>query len=107
MAILTELTFKAMAKSLNIEEHSFLKQYGDRATMTARFSCYPPCPRPDLTLGLKPHTDVSVITFVLQEKEVEGLQILKDGQGFRVPIVPHALLVNAGDQAEVRTKNFL
>ena len=106
MAILTELTFKAMAKSLNIEEHSFLKQYGDRATMTARFSCYPPCPGPDLTVGLKPHTDVSAITFVLQEKEV-GLQILKDGQWFRLPIVPHALLVNFGDQAEVKTKNFL
>ena len=103
MATLTELTFKAMAKSLNIEEHSFLKWYGDRTTMTAIFRCYPPCPGPDLTLGLKPHTDVSVITFVLQEKEVEGLQILKDGQWFRILIVPHALLVNIGDQADVRT----
>ncbi|GMQ07288.1 hypothetical protein CsSME_00051542 [Camellia sinensis var. sinensis] len=74
-----------MAKSLNLEENCFLNQYGERATMFARFNFYPPCPRPDRTLGLKPHglkphADGSAITFLLQDKEVEGLQILKDGQ---------------------------
>jgi isopenicillin N synthase-like dioxygenase len=52
---------------------------------------------------LKPHTDESSITFVLQDKEVEGLQVLKDNQWFKVPIIPDALVINVGDQLEVGT----
>jgi hypothetical protein len=58
---------------------------------------------PDHVLGLKPHTDGSSITFVLQDKEVEGLQVLKDNQWFKVPIIPDALVINLGDQLEVGT----
>ncbi|PSS08413.1 hypothetical protein CEY00_Acc18769 [Actinidia chinensis var. chinensis] len=101
LSLMNELLLKAMARSLNIEEHSFLKQFGERGTMTARFNLYPPCPRPDLILGVKPHADGSAVTFLLQDREVEGLQIMKDGQWYRVPIVPHALLINVGDQAEI------
>ncbi|KAH7861403.1 hypothetical protein Vadar_025648 [Vaccinium darrowii] len=65
-----------------------------------------PPPRPDLNLGVKPHADASMVTFLLQDKEVEGLQILKDGQWFRVPIVPNAILINAGDQAEIMSNGM-
>ena len=90
-----------MARSLNLEENCFLTQYGDRAIMLQRFNLYPRCPRPDLVLGLKPHSAGSAITIVLQDKEVEGLQFQKDDQWFRVSIMPHALLINVGDQVEV------
>jgi hypothetical protein len=40
---------------------------------------------------------------VLQDKEVEGLQVLKDNQWFKVPIIPDALVINLGDQLEVGT----
>ncbi|KAI7987979.1 Protein SRG1 [Camellia lanceoleosa] len=106
LAMLNELVLKSMAKSLNLEENCFLNQYGERAMMFGRFNFYPPCPRPDRTLGLKPHADGSAITFLLQDKEVEGLQILKDGQWFRVPIIPHALLINVGDQAEIMSNGM-
>lgn len=96
-----DLLFKAMAKSLNLEENSFLDQFGDRAMLIARFNFYPRCPRPDQVLGLKPHSDKSGITVLLQDKEVEGLHVLKDEQWFKVPIIPHALVVNVGDQVEV------
>ncbi|PHT42472.1 hypothetical protein CQW23_16497 [Capsicum baccatum] len=76
----------------------FLRQYGDRPVMYARFSFYPPCPRPKLVHGLKPHADGSAITILLQDKEVGGLQILKDDKWYRVPIMPYALLFNIGDQ---------
>jgi isopenicillin N synthase-like dioxygenase len=99
--MITEVIFKAMAKSLNLEDNCFLDQYGKEATMIARFNYYPKCPRPDLVLGIKPHADGSVITFLLQDKEVEGLQFQKDNQWFKVPIIPEALLINVGDQAEV------
>ena len=101
LSLITEVILKAMAKSLNLEDHCFLEQMGERSIMLTRFNLYPPCPRPDLVLGLKPHADGSVITFVFQDKEVEGLQFLKDDQWIRVPVIPQALLINIGDQAEV------
>ncbi|KAF3971083.1 hypothetical protein CMV_005290 [Castanea mollissima] len=66
----------------------------------------PPSPRPDLVLGLKPHADGSAITFVLQDKEVEGFQFLKDNQWIRVPAIPQALVINRGDQAEIMSNGI-
>ncbi|CAI0542671.1 unnamed protein product [Linum tenue] len=91
----------AMAKSLKLDESVFLRMIGEPVIMSARFNFYPPCPRPDQVLGLKPHSDGTVITFLLQDKEVEGLQVLKDGQWFRVPVIPDALVLNAGEHLEV------
>ncbi|KAH0987476.1 hypothetical protein GBA52_014653 [Prunus armeniaca] len=69
--------------------------------MDVRFNLYPPCSRPDVVLGVKPHADGTIITLLLQDKQVEGLQFFKDDQWFRSPIVPEALLINVGDQAEI------
>lgn len=107
LAKLNELILKAMAKSLNLEENCFLNQYGENATIIARYNLYPPCLRPDLVLGVKPHGDGSAVTFLLQDKEVEGLQVLKDDKWFRVPIIPNALLINAGDQVEIMSNGIL
>ena len=101
MQLLAETVLKAMAMSLNLEDKCFLEKCGDKAIMRARFNYYPPCSKHHLVLGLKPHTDSSMITIVLQDRKVEGLQILKDDQWFRVPIIPEALLINLGEQAEV------
>ncbi|KAM7508270.1 hypothetical protein LguiA_018723 [Lonicera macranthoides] len=102
-----DLLFKAMAKSVNLEENSFLDQFGDQAMLIARFNFYPRCPKPDQVLGLKPHSDKSGITVLLQDKEVEGLHVLKDKQWFKVPIIPHALVVNVGDQMEIMTNGII
>ena len=58
----------------------------------------------DHVLDVKPHADGSTITFLLQDEEVEGLQVLKDDQWFKIPIIPDALLINVGDQIEVITE---
>ncbi|KAK1550460.1 hypothetical protein Q3G72_019464 [Acer saccharum] len=55
--IVTEVLFKAIAKSLNLEENSFLNQFGEQSLMQTRFNFHPPCSRPDLVHGVKPHTD--------------------------------------------------
>ena len=103
----SEVVLKAMARSLDLEENCFLDQYGERSRLYARFNFYPKCPRPDLVLGTKPHADGVGITLLLQDEAVEGLQFMKDGQWYKAPIVPEALLINVGDQAEVTntTKN--
>ncbi|PSS13897.1 hypothetical protein CEY00_Acc14510 [Actinidia chinensis var. chinensis] len=107
LQVIINLLLKSMARSLKLKEESFLKQYGERAIMQARFNFYPPCARPDRVLGLKPHSDGSAITILLQDREVDGLQILKDDeQWIRVPIIPHALLVNVGDQIEIMSNGI-
>ncbi|KAF4349809.1 jasmonate-induced oxygenase 4 [Cannabis sativa] len=98
---ISQVILKAMARSLNLEENCFVEQYGKRSKLYERFTLYPRCPRPDLIVGCKPHADGSAITLLLPDKSVEGLQILKDNQWFKAPIIPEALLVNVGDQAEI------
>ncbi|GMI94764.1 hypothetical protein like AT5G20400 [Hibiscus trionum] len=106
LPVIVEVILKAMARSLDLEENQFLQQYGGQASMHARFNFYPICPRPDLALGVKPHADGSAITLLLQDKEVEGLQVLKDDQWFSVPIIPQALLINVGDQVEIMSNGI-
>ncbi|KAJ4709094.1 2-oxoglutarate (2OG) and Fe(II)-dependent oxygenase superfamily protein [Melia azedarach] len=101
LEVITQVLLKAMAMSLNLEENCFLDMYGEQSTLFARFNFYPPCPRPDQVIGVKPHADGSAFTILLQDKEVEGLQFQKENQWYRVPIIPEALVINVGDQAEI------
>ncbi|XP_050204377.1 codeine O-demethylase-like [Mercurialis annua] len=106
LEMITEVVFKAMAMSLNLDEHCFLDKYGDKATLRARYNYYPPSSSNDLAIGLAPHTDPSAITILLQDKHVEGLHFLKDDQWFRVPIIPQALLINLGDQLQIMSNGL-
>ncbi|KAI4314755.1 hypothetical protein L6164_027632 [Bauhinia variegata] len=59
---------------------------------------YPKCPEPDLTLGLKRHTDPGTITLLLQD-QVGGLQATKDNGKTWITVQPveGAFVVNLGD----------
>ncbi|XP_044426878.1 codeine O-demethylase isoform X2 [Triticum aestivum] len=72
-----------------------------------RFNYVPPCPRPDLVLGVKPHADFSVLTVLLMDKDVAGLQYLRDGIWYNVPAVcKHTLLINIGFAMEIMTNGI-
>lgn len=101
--VVIEQFFKGMARSLELDENCFLDMYGENAMMDTRFNLYPPCPRPDKVIGVKPHADGSAFTLLLPDKDVEGLQFLKDGKWYKAPIVPDTILINVGDQIEVRS----
>ncbi|KMT02734.1 hypothetical protein BVRB_8g193200 [Beta vulgaris subsp. vulgaris] len=91
-----KMILKAIARSLNLDENIFLEECGGKEgiNMFTRFNYYPPCSSPYHVLGLKPHSDSTTITILLQDKKVEGLQVLKDNQWFKVPIVSDALFIN-------------
>ncbi|XP_020244324.1 probable 2-oxoglutarate-dependent dioxygenase At5g05600 [Asparagus officinalis] len=101
-----ELVLLALAKLLKLEKNYFVNQLGDTAEVRARFNYYPRCSRPDLVLGINPHSDGSLITILLPDKEVEGLQVLRDGDWFKVPIIPHALLINLGNQIQIMSNGI-
>jgi isopenicillin N synthase-like dioxygenase len=100
---IANLVLANLAKLVGLREGYFVDMMGEEAMAYARFSYYPPCPEPERVFGLKPHSDGSVITVVLVDDTVSGLQV-QDGDGvwYDVPIVPNALLINVGDAAEVQ-----
>nr|DAD45047.1 TPA_asm: hypothetical protein HUJ06_003277 [Nelumbo nucifera] len=100
-SLVVELLLKAMAKILDLEENYFVNHFEDQTTAHVLFNYYPPCSNPNLVYGLKPHTNGSMVTIVLPDREVEGLQVFKDQKWIKIPVKPHALVVNIGDQMKI------
>ncbi|KAE8667982.1 1-aminocyclopropane-1-carboxylate oxidase-like protein 1 [Hibiscus syriacus] len=57
---------------------------------------YPPCPQPELTLGIRKHSDAGILTLLLQN-HIGGLQVLREDQWFDVHPARGVLVVNIGD----------
>ncbi|ERM97315.1 hypothetical protein AMTRI_Chr04g183840 [Amborella trichopoda] len=90
-----------LSLGLGIEEEVLKKSLGgDEFVYLLKINYYPPCPRPDLTLGVVAHTDMSALT-VLVPNDVPGLQVCKDDQWFIADYIPNALIVHIGDQIEI------
>ncbi|KAL2929805.1 Codeine O-demethylase, partial [Bienertia sinuspersici] len=99
-----KVLFKLVFNSLKVDETKLANHYGKNKEINARFNYYPRCPDLKQVLGLKPHADFSTLTLLLQDEE--GLQVLKDGQWFMVPVVPDALFLNLGDPAEIMSNGI-
>ncbi|KAG9130823.1 hypothetical protein Leryth_016964 [Lithospermum erythrorhizon] len=82
--------------------HSRIQEVVGEVYQNITVSYYPPCPQPELTLGLQAHSDMGAITLLLQD-HVSGLQLLKDGQWLTIHPLDHAILVILADQTEVIT----
>ncbi|GMH24493.1 hypothetical protein Nepgr_026336 [Nepenthes gracilis] len=63
---------------------------------------YPKCPKPELTVGVGRHSDVSTFTILLQD-EVGGLYVRGlDGESWiHVPPIDGALVINIGDALQI------
>lgn len=101
---------KYIAISLCLDENVFEEMFGV-AVQAARMNYYPACPRPDLVLGLSPHSDGSALTVLQQGRKcgdaVVGLQILKNNTWIPIHPIPNALVINIGDTIEVTTTFIL
>lgn len=95
-----------ISQGLGLEKDCLQKKIGDNPRLRAQGNYYPPCPDPELTLGLSVHTDLNALTVVLQSEGVTGLQVIKDGKWVSVDPVPNAFVVNLGDQIQVKVLPF-
>ena len=91
-----------MSRGLGLEKDCLVKRIGERPNFYCYANYYPPCPEPELTLGLKEHSDITAITVLQQPDGVTGLHVKKDGNWVAVDPVPGALLIIVADQTQVQ-----
>ncbi|KAK2642693.1 hypothetical protein Ddye_024456 [Dipteronia dyeriana] len=94
-----------MAKALRMESND-MKDLFEEGMQSMRMNYYPPCPQPELVIGLNPHSDSVGLTILLQLNEMEGLQIRKDGMWVPVKPLPDAFIINIGDILEIITNGI-
>ncbi|KAK8507466.1 hypothetical protein V6N13_141488 [Hibiscus sabdariffa] len=69
---------------------------------------YPTCPNPDVTIGIGRHSDIGMLTVLLQD-EVGGLYVKieeamkyeKKAEWIEIPPIPDALVINVADMLQV------
>lgn len=91
---------EGIAESLGLDKECIKNVLGEQGQHMA-VNYYPPCPEPELTYGLPGHTDPNALTILLQDGNVAGLQVLKDGKWSAVRPHPDAFVINIGDQLQV------
>ncbi|OVA18942.1 Oxoglutarate/iron-dependent dioxygenase [Macleaya cordata] len=94
-----------MGRALQIEKELIRELFED-GMQNMRMNYYPPCPQPELVIGLKPHSDAVGLTILLQLNEIEGLQVRKEGNWIPVKPLPNAFIVNIGDIFEIVTNGI-
>ncbi|OMO89807.1 Isopenicillin N synthase [Corchorus olitorius] len=81
--------------SLGLEQ-SYLRDFFQENDSILRMNYYLPCKRPDLTLGVGPHSDPPSLT-ILHQDLVGGLQVLTDGKWHSVTPIPGTLVISIDD----------
>lgn len=67
---------------------------------------YPPCPEPELTMGISSHSDIGFVNILLQD-HVGGLQVQLGNEWFDVNPNPETLVVNLGDMMQASFWSYL
>ncbi|XP_028793915.1 naringenin,2-oxoglutarate 3-dioxygenase [Neltuma alba] len=88
---------EVLSEAMGLEKEALTKACADMDQKVV-VNYYPKCPQPDLTLGLKRHTDPGTITLLLQD-QVGGLQATRDNGKTWITVQPveGAFVVNLGD----------
>jgi aminocyclopropanecarboxylate oxidase len=100
---LGEKVMEVMDENLGLAKGQIKKAFNgsDKAFFGTKVSHYPPCPIPNKVAGLRAHTDAGGVILLFQDEDVNGLQILKDGEWIDVQPLKNAIVINTGDQIEV------
>ncbi|XP_021726298.1 flavonol synthase/flavanone 3-hydroxylase-like [Chenopodium quinoa] len=101
LRVVGDKLFKCLSLGLGLEGHELKEGLGgDKLEYLMKINYYPPCPRPDLALGVPAHTDMSAITLLIPNG-VPGLQVRRDGGWCDVKYIPNAIIIHIGDQIEI------
>ncbi|XVE60368.1 hypothetical protein DITRI_Ditri05aG0123300 [Diplodiscus trichospermus] len=93
--------FRCLSLGLGLEGHEMKEAVGgENLVYLLKINYYPPCPRPDLALGVPGHTDMCSLT-ILVPNDVQGLQACRDDHWYDVKYIPNALIIHIGDQVEI------
>lgn len=92
---------EVLSESMGLDKEAVKKASGDMDQKIV-VNFYPKCPQPELTLGLKRHTDPGTLTLLLQD-QVGGLQATRDNGNTWITVQPieGAFVVNLGDHGHV------
>ncbi|XP_047339437.1 hyoscyamine 6-dioxygenase-like [Impatiens glandulifera] len=90
---------------LDLEEGYFEKENRSDVHLFS-VNHYPRCPQPSLTLGMNKHCDPNLIT-ILNQGEVAGLQIYKNGKWISIQTIPNAFVVILGYQMRIISNDRL
>ncbi|KAK6926313.1 Isopenicillin N synthase-like, Fe(2+) 2OG dioxygenase domain [Dillenia turbinata] len=84
-----------LATSLGIDR-AYFRDFFEGNDSIVRLNYYPPCQKPDLTLGTGPHCDPTSLT-ILHQDDVGGLQVLVDDEWCTISPCFDSFVVNIGD----------
>ncbi|XP_024521683.1 probable 2-oxoglutarate-dependent dioxygenase At5g05600 [Selaginella moellendorffii] len=94
-----------LLQGLGVDRNKLTRHYSVEGSSSARINFYPPCPKPDVTFGLPPHTDSGTLT-ILHQDAVGGLQVCRNGKWIGVQPKPNSFIVNIGDCLQVWSNNI-
>ncbi|KAG0630830.1 hypothetical protein M758_1G206000 [Ceratodon purpureus] len=99
---LAHLILTALSRHADLPSEYLLERLGEAKAAGVRtgMNYYPPCPQPDLVMGIGSHADGSVLTIV-QQDGTPGLEVLKDGLWVPIPAMSDAFVINIGDQIQM------
>ncbi|PIA51993.1 hypothetical protein AQUCO_01000103v1 [Aquilegia coerulea] len=90
---------KGISESLGLEECYIEKAMEfDSCFQILVANLYPPCPQPELAMGFPPHSDLGLLTLLIQNQN--GLQVNHNGKWVNVHASPNTILVNTADHLE-------
>ncbi|CAN6812318.1 unnamed protein product [Brassica oleracea] len=94
------LLFELLSEALGLESETLNRK---ECLKTLLMVChyYPPCPKPDLTMGISKHSDNSFLTVLLPDN-IGGLQIRHQDSWVEVAPLPGSLVINIGDFVQVK-----
>ncbi|TQD70730.1 hypothetical protein C1H46_043736 [Malus baccata] len=95
MSTLSIGIMELLGLSLGVDRDYFKEFFEDNNSIM-RLNYYPPCQRPEQTLGTGPHCDPTSLT-ILHEDQVGGLEVFVDDQWHSVTPNLNAFVVNIGD----------